>query len=404
MRTRSRRHFLKSSLTTASLVGLAPTVPGFLARTARGAEPERDGRVLVVIQLDGGNDGINTIVPFRDEGYAKHRKVLRLPVERLIKVDDQIGLHPAMSAAATLLESGRLAIVPGVGYPNPNRSHFESMAIWQSARLDQEERASGGWLGRGLDGSANASHGTPAALFAGSGALPVALRGRRTVAAAIDRPEDLELGKGAGFRLAASGDDPSDAVAAFVSRTTLEAYTTADRLRGAAHTGNGSARYPDAALAQHLRLVAAMLKADFRTRVFYTMQTGYDTHAGQLTAHAGLLESLSTSLLAFLDDLAAAKLADRVLILCFSEFGRRVAENGSAGTDHGTAGPVLLAGPCVRPGVFGHMPSLIDLDEGDLKSTMDFRRVYATLLERWLGLASKEALGGAFDTLPLLRV
>lgn len=403
MRTRSRRHFLKATLSTASLVGLAPTVPGFLARTARGAGPARDGRVLVVVQLDGGNDGINKVVPFRDEGYAKHRNVLRLPRERLIRVNDDVALHPAMTSAGKLLESGRLAIVPGVGYPNPNRSHFESMALWQSARLDLEERASGGWLGRGLDGCTPENPGTPAALFAGSGALPIALRGRRTLAAAVDRPEDMELGKGADLRLAAGGADKSDDVAAFVRRSTLDAYTTADRITRVARAGAGSARYPDTALAQHLRLIAAMLKSGFGTRVFYTVQTGYDTHAGQLPAHATLLESLSTALLAFLDDLATAKLADRVLVLCFSEFGRRVAENGSAGTDHGTAGPVLLAGPGVRAGVRGRVPSLMDLDDGDLKRTMDFRQVYATVLERWLGLASKDSLGGAFEPLPLLQ-
>lgn len=404
MLTRSRRRFLKTTLTGASLFGLAPTVPGFLARTARAAAPERDARVLVVVQLDGGNDGINTVVPIRDDGYAKHRKVLRLAQKDLVKVNGQVGLHPAMKAAGKLLESGRLAIVPGVGYPNPDRSHFESMAIWHSARLDQEDRSSGGWLGRGLDGDSNRDQGSPAALFAGSGMLPVALRGRRTQVAAIDRPEDLNFRKAADLRVSGAATGDSASLAEFVRRSTLDAYTTADRVAGAVRSGDRSASYPETPLAQHLRLVSAMLKADFRTRVFYTVQAGYDTHAGQLPAHSRLLETLSAALLAFLDDLAAAKLADRVLVLCFSEFGRRVAENSSAGTDHGTAGPVLLAGPGVRAGVVGRVPSLMDLEEGDLKQTTDFRQVYATVLERWLGLASNEALGGKFETLPLLSV
>ena len=148
----TRRDFLARGLRDASLVALSPTLPGFLARTARAAAPEKDGRILVVIQLDGGNDGINTVVPFKDEGYARHRKALRLPEKRLIKIDGETGLHPSMRDAGALLESGRLAIVPGVGYPNPSRSHFRSRAIWQSARLDERDHDGLGWVGRGLDG------------------------------------------------------------------------------------------------------------------------------------------------------------------------------------------------------------------------------------------------------------
>src|SRR5690348_2594756 len=159
----SRRDFLKG----ASLVALAPMVPAFLARTARAAVPDRDGRVLVVIQLDGGNDGINTVVPFADEGYAKCRRALRLPREQLIKVNDSVGLHPAMGDAGQLLESQRLTIVQAVGYPNPNRSHFESMAIWHTARFDAEERNGLGWIGRGLDDSRAPAGGVPGAVFVG---------------------------------------------------------------------------------------------------------------------------------------------------------------------------------------------------------------------------------------------
>src|SRR3954447_14574494 len=187
----SRRDFLKNS----TLLALAPTVPGFLAQTARAAAPQRDDRVLVVVQLDGGNDGINTVVPFADEGYARHRTALRLATDRLIKVDDRVGLHPAMGEAARLLESGRLAIVPGVGYPNPSRSHSGSMAIWQTARLDPEEHAGPGWLGRGLDALPGAAEGraSAAALFVGSGPPPVAVRGRRAVASALERIEDFAI-------------------------------------------------------------------------------------------------------------------------------------------------------------------------------------------------------------------
>src|SRR5262249_13683788 len=176
----SRRDFLK----TASLLALAPTVPAFLARTARAAAPQPDGRVLVVVQLDGGNDGINTVVPFADEGYAKHRKTLRLPKDRLLRLDDNLGLHPALGGFGKLFEAGKLAIVQGVGYPNPDRSHFRSMAIWHTARFDDAEHAGPGWLGRALDAAPQPTGGTAASVVVGPDTAPAALRGRRGAASA----------------------------------------------------------------------------------------------------------------------------------------------------------------------------------------------------------------------------
>jgi uncharacterized protein (DUF1501 family) len=398
----TRRDALKV-LGGSSLLALSPTIPGFLARTARAAGPAKDGRALVVIQLDGGNDGINTVVPFADEGYERHRKALRIAKKDVLKIDDRVGLHPAMRGAAKLLETGRLAVVPGVGYPNPNRSHFESMAIWQSARLDVEERDGPGWIGRGLDGGANAADSPASSLFVGAGSVPVALRGRRSIAASLERFEDLTLDPAARpareVTSAATGDD----LAAFVRRSTLDAYASSDRLDALAHSRDGGSAYPQTGLGNRLKMVARLLKGGHPARVYYTAQSGYDTHAGQGSTHYSLLDELSDALLAFFDDLAGAKLADRVVMMAFSEFGRRVAENGSAGTDHGTAGPVLLAGPNVRPGLAGSYPSLTDLDAGDLKMTVDFRRVYATLIERWLGLSGRSALGATFEPLPLLK-
>jgi uncharacterized protein (DUF1501 family) len=399
----NRRSFLATTLQGSTLLALSPTIPGFLARTARAASPQKDGRVLVVVQLDGGNDGINTVVPFADEGYARNRSALRLEKGRLIKVDDKVGLHPSMGGAGKLLESGRLAIVPGVGYPNPNRSHFESMAIWQSARLEPEDRNGPGWLGLGLDGANGASDAAASSLFVGAGTVPIALRGRRSVATSLERLDDLTLDPGASAAKGLASHPSGDDLAAFVGRSTLDAYVASDRLAALAREKDSGARYPSSDLAGRLRTVARLLKGGHDARIYYTTQSGYDTHAGQSFPHANLLETLSEALRAFLDDLAAAKLAERVVVLCFSEFGRRVAENGSAGTDHGTSGPVLLAGPGVRPGLAGAYPSLTDLQDGDLKTTVDFRRVYATVLEGWLGLPGRTALGGAFDPLPLFK-
>jgi uncharacterized protein (DUF1501 family) len=396
----SRRDFLK----TSTLLALAPTVPQFLAQTARAAKVQPDSRVLVVIQLDGGNDGINTVVPFADEGYAKHRKTLRLSKDRLIKINSQVGLHPSLAAAGKLLEAGQLAIVPGVSYPNPSRSHFRSMAIWQSARLDPEEHGGLGWLGRALDEDSSA--GATGCFLIGSGPPPVALRGRRSVASALENPEDFMLSDDADPQRVLFPREPTDDLTAFVERSMLDAYATADRVAQVARTKDAGARYPESGLGHRLQLIARLLKAGFGTRVYYTLQGSYDTHSAQLQTHSQLLFELATALKAFLDDLAASRMADRVAVLLFSEFGRTVAENGSAGTDHGTSGPVFLAGAGIKAGMVGTMPSLLDLDPkaGDLRTCVDFRQVYAAVLENWLGLAAKPALGGAFQPLPLFRV
>jgi uncharacterized protein (DUF1501 family) len=400
----SRREFLQTSS-----LSLAPAVPAFLAQTARAAAPARAG-VLVVIQLDGGNDGVNTVVPFADEGYARHRTVLRLPAGRLLKVTREVGLHPAMADAARLLEDGRLAIVQGVGYPNPSRSHFKSRAIWHSANVrlprgayaDAESRAVLGWIGQALDEGRRPADGSAGAVFVGPGAVPAALRSRRSVASAITRPEDSVLALRVGRASATAEESGGDDLARFVRRSTLDAYATSERMAAVLRAEDRGARYPATGLAGRLRIIARLLKSGCGTRVYYTSQDGYDTHSVQLVQHANLLGELSGALKAFLDDLAAAKLAERVLVLCFSEFGRRVQENGSQGTDHGTAGPVFLAGPGVRAGLAGEAPGLLDLEDGDLKRTTDFRRIYATVLD-WLGLPSKLALGGEFGKLPLLR-
>jgi uncharacterized protein (DUF1501 family) len=377
------------------VISLAPTVPAFIARLAWASAPQRDGRILVVIQLDGGNDGLNTVVPYGDEAYAKNRKTLKLASDRLIKVSAGIGLHPAMGQAGKLLESGQLGIVPGVGYPNPNRSHFASMAIWQTARLDEEEHGGPGWLGRGLDSNPGAS-----STFVGAGSIPAAIRGRRALASSLERIDDLTLDPAvARPNVTSDGDD----LGAFVLRSTLDAYASSDRLAELAKDKSAAARYPDTELANRLKLVARLIKGGFDSRVFYTSQGGYDTHAQQSAAHFGVLGELSGALKAFLDDMSGSKLADRVLVFCFSEFGRRVLENGSGGTDHGAAGPVFLAGPAVKPGLLGRYPSLTDLDNGDLKMTVDFRRVYATVLKNWLGFPADGALGGPFEPLPLFR-
>lgn len=393
----TRRDLLKKS----ALLSLAPVIPEFLARTAEAAQAGRDERVLVVVQLDGGNDGLNTVVPFADEAYARHRNELRLPPDRILKLNERVGLHPAMRAGADLVEDARLAIVQGVGYPNPSRSHFRSMAVWQTASLDEERHDGFGWLGRALDGAESGAQAV-AAIHVGREELPRPLRARRAIAASFAEASDLKLQ--ISRTPVPSAQDGSD-LSAFVRRSVANAYATAEQLAESSESGGGdSTDYPDTELARRLELVVRSLKSGAAARVYYVVQPGYDTHAVQLPGHARLLQEFSGAVAAFLGDLAAAGLADRVLLMAFSEFGRRVAENGSLGTDHGTAGPMFLAGPAVRPGLHGETPSLSDLDPGgDLEWSIDFRRVYATVLDDWLGLSSESVLSGRFAALPLLK-
>jgi uncharacterized protein (DUF1501 family) len=386
----TRRAFLQSS----SLLALAPAVPLFVARTARAAPADRDRRVLVVVQLDGGNDALNTVVPHADPNYAKLRPRLKIPKQNLLRLSDMLGLHPSLRSLGKLLQDGQLAIIPGVGYPNPNRSHIESMAIWHTARFDPEERKGYGWLGRALDPLAATS-------YALGTSVPAALRGWRSAAVSLSRAEDVLLAEPAALQPAAGPNAPDDLLA-FVRRQAVDAQAAAEKLARLAG-GKDGGTYPATGLGERLQLAARLLKSNLGARVFYTVQGGFDTHAAQSFAHAGLLSEFAGAVAAFFADLEAAKLSERVALLAFSEFGRTIQENSSAGTDHGTAGAVLLAGPGVRGGVAGTMPSLTDLAGGEPKMTTDFRRIYTTVLDSWLGLTARDVVGGSFEPVPLFR-
>lgn len=391
----SRRQFLRDS----ALIALSPMVPAFLDTMARAAGPASDSRILVVIQMEGGNDGINTVVPFGDDAYFQNRTQLRIPPERLLKLNDHVGLHPAMRGIASQIDKGRLAIVQGVGYPNPSRSHFRSMEIWQTALLAQTKNERG-WIGRAFDALPPRPAG-PDAIYVGASDLPKALIGRRTDAASISSAEDLAL-----TMAAPSDQEPAgkaDNLRQFVEKRVLGAYGTASELAGARLRSAATGGYPASALANQLHLISQFIKSGASTRVYVASQSGYDTHQLQLSQHEDLLGELSSSISAFLDDLQASGLFDRVLLMAFSEFGRRVKENNSLGTDHGTAAPLVLAGDVVKPGLIGKTPSLSDLVDGDLKMSIDFRQVYSTLLTRWLNIPPRQVLAGDFELIDILR-
>ena len=404
-----RRAFLSSSLGASTLVSLGLDVPRLFVRTAAAAEAAQGERVLVVLQLSGGNDGLNTVVPYADPLYGKNRIALNVGVDQVHRLDREVGLHPAMRSFAKLLEAGRLAVVQGVGYPNPDRSHFSSMDIWHTARHDLAQQREG-WLGRYVERyeSARGAGSDAAALHLGGGVLPLALVGRSTAVPSIDAVERFRL-RGTPAEVDArhrmqrmKRSNPSDMLA-FLQRTTVAAVDSSRRVQEALASKPTAAAYPDRTLAKKLQTIAQMIDAGLRTRIYYVSLDGFDTHANQKQTHAALLGELSDSVAAFVHDLDERGHLDRTCVLMFSEFGRRVKENASLGTDHGAAGPVFLAGGGVKAGVVGTHPSLDALDrEGDLKFHTDFRSIYATLLDGRLGASSRDVLQADFARLDLL--
>ncbi|WP_339730499.1 DUF1501 domain-containing protein [uncultured Gimesia sp.] len=400
----TRRQFLDTSFQSTSILSLASSVPCFLTRSLQAAENKKNnGRILVVIELNGGNDGLNTVVPFTDENYRKYRKALRISESKVLKLNPEIGLHPALKDAAKLVEDGRLAVIQGVGYPNPNRSHFESRGIWQSAQPNPKAHGGYGWLGRALDQKSNRAQTFADAICLGDIDPPQALRGRQSTQSTIRNLAELQLDSQSVNADVGSDKNTTDDLRQFVRRRTVDARATVERIAKLNNASQTKTRYPQSGLANRLKDIARLIRAELEPRVYYTVQSGYDTHINQKLNHYRRLSEFSGALNAFLNDLRDSQLDERVLVLVFSEFGRRVAENDSQGTDHGTAGPVFLAGPAVKAGLHGTPPDLADLQDGDLKMTTDFRSVYATILSKWLDINPQSCLQGNFAAMDLLQ-
>lgn len=410
----NRRHFLKRSLAAGTMAALGPTLCA-AAPTPKAAS--QGDRVLIVLQMGGGNDGLNTVIPFADPDYAKNRPTIALPPREVHKISASLGLHPKMQAFKRLYDQGRAAIIQGVGYPQMNRQHPEAMRAWQTARPD-DAHVETGWIGRGVDHVYRTEDGLVPAMFFGDGAPPQAIAASKALVPALHSVEQCFLRAAAGtgdaaaregLRLAAAtpraGDNP---LLTFVQNSTLGAYADSARIEQVARAGLGEGRSPHFPLARTLRGIASLIRAEIGVRVFITDMAGgniggFDNHANQASNHAALLEEFSESVAALMDDLARDRLLDRVLLVTFSEFGRTVAENGRRGTDHGAAAPMFLVGGAVRGGLVGRHPSLTDLDGGGLRAHTDFRSVYGTLLDRWLGWDSQAVLGRKYPELPLLK-
>ena len=425
-----RRTFL-----TAAGVGTAGAVaalrPWEALLDAAGRDPLAPGTgVLVLVTLYGGNDGLNTVIPYGDRRYQDARPELAYQAGQVLRIDGGLGLNPSLERVKKLWDDGHLAVVQGVGYPNPNRSHFRSMDIWQTG--SPESPSHSGWLGRWLDAT-----GTDPLRAVGVGAtLPVLLAGEKTAGAAVPLgPLAVPAGpQGQAFRAVEDPFPGQPRLAARVAQSGEDLLAVAARLQpvlgqveegeqngpvlegsggkggvelapmpGLA-TGHGPERAKRAGrqgeLADQLGIVARLVKAGVPTRVYNVSLGGFDTHADEKGTQERLLAELDAGIGGFFDALGDDPRGDRVVLATFSEFGRRVAANGSQGTDHGTAAPMLVAGRPVRGGLHGEPPDLADLDDGDLKHTTDFRRVFATLLERVLDADPETALGkGRFETL-----
>lgn len=403
----NRRHFLRRTGVASAVLTLGGTAPAFLQAAAR---ENKSDRILVVVELAGGNDGLNTVVPFAEDNYRKLRPKLALPDNSILKIADGLGFHPALRGFADLLESGQLAVVQGVGYDNPNRSHFESMDIWHTC-LRKDDVRTDGWLGRFLDSPDRVIGGDPAGIHLGADKQPFALMSRSVRVPSIRTLDQFRLDGNSNeqFRMAVRelsdarrGDDND--LLNFVQSSTSSALTASERIESAGETYVPAEAYPQTAMGEKLQTIARLIGSGLKTSVYYVQLDGFDTHSQQPDAHAGLLRQLGDAVSTFVKDLVSHGRGDQVLLMCFSEFGRRVAENASEGTDHGTAGPMFLAGTQVRPGLIGKHPALSDLKDGDLKHHTDFRQVYAAALEHWMGCDSSAILGGRFAPVDAIRV
>ena len=428
---RTRRDFLKTGVLGGAL---SWTVPAFLERTffvldSEAADSDtqningKDGPILVILQMAGGNDGLNTVIPHSDDVYHSARPRLAVPADQVLRLDDRVGLHSRLGGLRHLYDSGEVAIIQGVGYPNPNRSHFRSTDIWQTAS-DANRYAREGWIGgyfdsccRGEDPAVGVSIGRQAPLafaartpmgitfsrpeqfrfIASSSADPAATEEMfREMNSAEDIPENSG---GSVAALAGGNSVPDGGALEFIRRASLDAQISSDRIREITRKTRPRVSYPNSRLASDLGLVARLIAGGMPTRVYYVSQGGYDTHSGQAGSHERLLSELDGAFAAFVADLKEQGNFDRVLLMTFSEFGRRVAENSSGGTDHGAAAPLFVLGGGIRPGVFGRHPSLTDLHDGDLVHGLDFRSVYATVLEKWLKAPASTILKRKFPIL-----
>jgi uncharacterized protein (DUF1501 family) len=400
----TRRDFLKTSVLASSLL-FVPKFLHALDRQGVARLGNSNGRRLVVIQLGGGNDGLNTIVPYRNDLYYKARPTLGLREQSgILTLNDELALNPNMTKLKALYDDGRMGVLNSVGYPNPDRSHFRSMDIWQSGSAS-DQVVTTGWLGRYLDSNC-AECQVPYNGVEVDDTLSLAMKGTRRKGLALKNPEKFHqitqnqfIAQVSGEKAPGSGASEMD----YLYKTLAETSSSADYLYQTSKVYKSAVTYPNTEFGKNLKTTAELINSGIETRVFYVSLSGFDTHVRQQEQQGKLLGDLSNGLAAFAEDLQKSGQFDSTLVMTFSEFGRRVQQNASNGTDHGTANNIMLLGGALRQkGILNAAPDLANLDQGDLRYQLDFRSVYATVLRDWLGADDKAILGSEFERLSVI--
>jgi uncharacterized protein (DUF1501 family) len=391
-----RRDFLKNS----ALVSGAFMVPAFLKPFEAMAKSQLSGyKNLVIIQLSGGNDGLNTIVPYGNDIYYQKRNTIAISKTDIIKLDDMQGLNPSLSSLKEIYDQGWMSVINSVGYPNPDRSHFRSMDIWQTAS-DSDQFLTSGWVGRYLDANCQVNK-NPYTAIEVDNTLSLAMKGIKMKGVAVQDPEKLYQTTREPFFKDLVHDhtsaDLNEDNLGYLYKTMIESYSSADYIRNTSKTYNVTGEYPATQLGNQLKTVSKFINSGLETRVYYVSLSGFDTHIRQNDQQARQLKIYGDAVAAFVKDLNQTGKLDDTLVMTFSEFGRRVEQNASNGTDHGTANNILIyGGKLKKSGIYNSAPDLATLDQGDLKYEIDFRDVYATLLDKWLNINNSQVLNKNF--------
>ena len=404
----TRREFLKLSSTGIGLISFGQFAPEFLVQSAMASTPlpEKDRSILVIVQLAGGNDGLNTLIPYEDSYYYKLRPTIGIKKKDAIVLNDTHALHPSMAKFSELYKEGKAGIIQNVGYPNPNRSHFRSTEIWETA-VDSDRSSSTGWVGRFLDNNCSGipTNSTDPLAVHMTNNTPQSFGGKKPHSTfgfvnRINRRDNDDTRKV--LETTYSDTTGENDNSTFLKQTLMNTLLTERKVQQKLDEYKPSYKYPTSNLATSLRNVAAMVRAGFPTRVYFVSIGGFDTHSNQLNNHGGLLTQLSDALHAFQKDLEGHKLDKQVTTMTFSEFGRRPNENDSAGTDHGTAAPLFVMGSNIKGGMYGTAPSLNLKKNQDVEYSTDFRQVYSTMLENWMGCSPENVLGRKYKNLPII--
>lgn len=399
----SRRKFIGNSVLASASMMIPRFIQGSALKNNFGLESNKK---LVIIQLSGGNDGLNMIVPFRNDTYYKYRPIIGINQSKVLKITDDIGFNPYMLPLQKLYDEGLMCILNGVGYPNPDYSHFRSMEIWHTGRRERgHDLYESGWVGRYLDSECIHKCATHLTLqldevsnlaMRGKTATGLAINDINALSASINQLKNKDI-------ICSVSTSGADTYNDYIYKSVRETNTSLEYLQHHYKQGKSAVEYPNSGLGKRLKNIASFIIGESETRIYYVSMGGFDTHSTQLAKHNRLLDILSNALFSFITDLKKNGLSEEVCVMVFSEFGRRVNQNASDGTDHGSANNVLILGKnLIKKGVFNKMPNLDDLNDNNLKYEIDFRSIYSTLLNKWMHVDDGLIMEGNYPLLPFL--